>query len=419
VFLKDRYKTYAQTGDMYVLFYELAANILKARGNQGFITGSAWLRTNYGKSLRKFFIEDVNIHKVIDFSDCHIFDSATVLTTVTFFTNNSFDSKVEALRIIRAQQEEAKEIEKYFDNNHIILKNLTDESWVIANKEKYQIKQKVEAKGIKLKEWDIDINYGIKTGLNEAFIIDGKKKDELITKDPKSAEIIKPLLRGRDIKRYGIDDPDLWLIFIPWHFPLQEDLSIKGASKEAELLFEKTYPDIYNYLLTHKSKLSKRNKSETGIRYEWYVLQRWASNYFESFSKPKIIYPNMTKFLPFYFDTDGFFTNQKCFIMTGMHIEFLTGFLNSNVFKYCFADNFPELQGNAKELNKVIFQEIPVKLPTEEEEKPFVALVNKILAAKKADAKADTSEAEAEIDRLVYKLYDLTEEEISIIESEG
>ncbi len=405
VFLKDRYKTYAQTGDMYVLFYELAANILKAQGNQGFITGSAWLRTNYGKSLRKFFIEDVNIHKVIDFSDCHIFDSATVLTTVTFFTNKSFDDKVEALRIIRAQQEEAKEIEKYFNINHIILKDLTDESWVIANKEKYQIKQKVEAQGIKLKDWDIDINYGIKTGLNDAFIIDGKKKDELIAKDPNSAEIIKPLLRGRDIKRYGIDDPDLWLIF---------------TAPALKLDIEK-YTAIKSHLesfgrerLEQSGKKGSRKKTTN----QWFELQDTIA-YYESFLKPKIIYPVITKFLPFVFDRDNFFFNDKVFMMVGQKLEFLTGFLNSKLFKYCFTDNFPELQGNSKELRKVIFQEIPVKLPSEEEEKPFVALVNEILAAKKADAKADTSAAEAEIDRLVYKLYDLTEEEISIIESEG
>ncbi len=405
VFLKDRYKTYAQTGDMYVLFYELAANILKAQGNQGFITGSAWLRTNYGKSLRKFFIEDVNIHKVIDFSDCHIFDSATVLTTVTFFSNKSFDNKVEALRIIRAQQEEAKEIEKYFDSNHIILKDLTDESWVIANKVKYQIKQKVEAQGIKLKDWDIEIYRGILTGYNDAFIIDGKKKDELIAKDPKSAEIIKPLLRGRDIKRYGIDDPDLWLIFTAPALKLDID---KYTAIKSHL------ESFGRERLEQSGKKGSRKKTTN----QWFELQDTIA-YYESFLKPKIIYPVITKFLPFVFDRDNFFFNDKVFMMVGQKIEYLTGFLNSKLFKFCFTDNFPELQGNSKELRKVIFQEIPVKPPSEEEEKPFISLVNEILAAKKADAKADTSEAEAEIDRLVYKLYDLTDDEISIIESEG
>lgn len=131
------------------------------------------------------------------------------------------------------------------------------------------IKAKIENIGVPLKKWDIDIFRGILTGLNEAFIISGEKKNELIAADPKSAELIRPILRGRDIKRYVYVDPDLWLIFIPWHFPLEKESSITGASKEAEKLFSQRYPAVYNHLLSHKDKLSKRNQAETGIRYEW------------------------------------------------------------------------------------------------------------------------------------------------------
>ncbi|MBK6987697.1 MAG: hypothetical protein IPH33_05350 [Bacteroidetes bacterium] len=150
---------------------------------------------------------------------------------------------------------------------------------------------------------------------DDAFVIDGAKRSELIMKDSKSAEIIKPLLRGRDIQKYHADYNDLWLLFIPWHFPLHKDKSIQGASTIAETEFQRQYPAIYDHLLGFKEKLSARNKAETGIRYEWYCLQRFGSNYFEDFEKEKIIYPNMTKFLPFVFDKGSFYTNQNVLLL--------------------------------------------------------------------------------------------------------
>src|SRR5690606_3994399 len=155
------------------------------------------------------------------------------------------------------------------------------ESWVVLSPIERQIKEKIERIGTPLKDWDIRINYGIKTGFNDAFIIDGAKRKELIEEDPKSEEIIRSILRGRDIKKYSYDFADLWLIYIPWHFPLHQDSSIKGASQEAENQFRLQFPAIYNHLLNYKEGLSKRNKAETGIRYEWYALQRWGANYWE------------------------------------------------------------------------------------------------------------------------------------------
>ena len=153
---------------------------------------------------------------------------------------------------------------------------------VILSDIEQRIKAKIEAIDTPLKDWDIQINRGILTGFNDAFIIDGKKRTELIAQDPKSAEIIRPILRGREIKRYGYVFADLYLLFIPWHFPLHQiKPEIKGASKEAEKAFENQYPAIYNHLLQYKTELSNRNKAETGIHYEWYALQRWGANYWE------------------------------------------------------------------------------------------------------------------------------------------
>ena len=260
-----------------------------------------------------------------------------------------------------------------------------------------QIKRKIEEKGTPLKDWDIRINYGIKTGFNEAFIIDGAKRKELIEQDPKSDEIIRPILRGRDIKRYSYDFADLWLINT--HNGIKE----KGI-KPIDIA---DYPAIKKHLDTYYPQLEKRaDKGETP-----YNLRNCA--YIEDFSKQKIIYPNMTKFLPFVFDDNGLLTNQKCFIITGEKVEFLIAFFNSSLFKYCFKDDFPELQGGTRELSKIFFDKIPVISISNETNMIFRNLIIKIQQLQVENQQ--TIELEKKIDNLLFKLYDLNEEEMKEI----
>ncbi|GAB6010178.1 TaqI-like C-terminal specificity domain-containing protein, partial [Dysgonomonas reticulitermitis] len=195
-------------------------------------------------------------------------------------------------------------------------------SFAILSDIEKRIKEKIESVGVPLRNWDIQINYGIKTGFNEAFIIDGKTKDELITKSSKNAEIIRPILRGRDIKRYGYEFADLWLIYIPWHFPLHKDSIISGASEKAEQEFLKEYPDIYNHLLKYKKELSGRNRAETGIRYEWYALQRWGANYMDDFSKQKIVWKRVGSILRFGIDMKGCVTLDSTCFATGNNLKY-------------------------------------------------------------------------------------------------
>lgn len=200
-----------------------------------------------------------------------------------------------------------------------------------------------------MKDWDIQINYGIKTGCNEAFIISTEKRKEILdncqTEDERkrTAELIRPILRGRDIKRYGYDWAGLWLI--------NTHNGIKGVKERIHI---EDYPAIKVHLDQYWPKISKRaDKGDTP-----YNLRNCA--YMEDFLKPKIIYPNMTKYMPFAYDNQGYLTNQKCFIMTGVHIPYLTAFLNSNIFKICYRDCFPELQGGTRELSKIFFENIRI-----------------------------------------------------------
>ena len=261
-----------------------------------------------------------------------------------------------------------------------------------------RIKEKVEKYGKPLKEWDIQINYGIKTGFNDAFIIDGKTKDELVRKSPKSAEIIHPILRGRDIDAYNIKFADLWLI------------NTHNGIKEKQIPrvnVQKDYPDVFEHLLKYKSQLMAR--LDKGA--DWSNLRNCA--YVQEFLKPKIIYPNMTKFLPFAYDNTGFYTNQKCYIITGMKLGYLTAFLNSSLFKFCFRENFPELLGGTRELSKVFFEKISVKPVSNELEHIFLQKINVIQELKKQNK--ETIEHEQEVERILHSIYELDEMESTII----
>lgn len=373
------FETFVRTGDIYCLFYEQAHKILKDGGNLIFITGSAWLRSNYGKALRKFFIQKTNPIQLIDLSDCQIFQSATVLTTIFQYKKERNENRLKSLRLTRKTQKFVSQLSTYFKENASLLDSPGETAWSINDKEKGDIKREVMLQGIPIKKWNVLINRGIVTGLNEAFIINSDLRNRLIQEDAKNKDIIKPLLRGKDLTKYSFKFSELWLLYIPWHFPLHNDDSMIGASKIAEDRFKKDYPSIYKHLLSFKSELSNRNKDETGIRYEWYALQRFGSQFWEEFEKPKILYPNMVKDISFTYDDKGFYTNQKCFILTGEKLKYLLGILNSKLFRYCFEEDFPELQGNSREINKVVFEEIPIKKPNEEQEALINTLVDYLL----------------------------------------
>jgi len=270
---------------------------------------------------------------------------------------------------------------------------ITGESWVILSEIEQRIKEKIERVGTPLKDWEIQINYGIKTGFNEAFIIDGAKRKELIEQDPKSEELIRPILRGRDIKRYSYTFADLWLINT--HNGIKE--------KGIEPINIEDYPAIKSHLDNFYPQLEKR--ADKGI--SPYNLRNCA--YMDDFSKQKIVYPEITKYLNFYLDDRGFHTNNKCFILSGENLNFLTAFLNSSIFKFCYRDNFPELLGGTRELRKVFLEQIPILKVSENTNKEFKKLVLKIQdsIAKQKPTKA----LEIEVDEKIFDLYSLTIDE--------
>ncbi len=379
---KQSFETFIRTGDIYSLFYEKGFELLKENGILCYITSNKWMRANYGEKTRRFFAEKTKPILIVDFGNVRVFQTAVVDNNILILQKAEKETgkSVSAVRTT-SDFDTSQNLADYVRHNTYQLTALNQNSWVIGERDELDIKGRVEEQGTPLEQWDIRINYGLKTGLNDAFIVSTETKKRIEDRageygEDKSAQVFKRVLRGKDIKAWFPEFSDLWLVYIPWHFPLHEDPSITGASQKAEASFKAQYRAVYEHLLKYKSDLSRRNQAETGIRYEWYALQRFGSNYWRDFELPKIIYPNMTKYLPFIYDETGFYTNDKNFIIVGDNLKYLTCFFNSKLFKYCFSDNFPELQGGTRELRKVFFDKIPVKKISDDEQKPFNTLVD-------------------------------------------
>ncbi len=369
VYAQCGYETYNKSADLYCLFTERGYSLLKPGGMQSFIMPNKWMLVSYGKELRKFMAK-TDLQQILNFGDVQFFEEAATIVCI-FVTRKSNERSKEVLALSLNQKTYHGDFLNEVPNKLATYPSETfgEKEWIIHPKAHFNILQKMQ-KGVALKNMPLSINYGIKTGYNDAFFIDGAIRDRLITEDPKSAEIIKPLLRGRDIQAWMPEWNDLYLLFVPWHFPLHLDSSIQGCSIEAEKAFESQYPAVFHHLLNHKDKLSARNKAETGIRYEWYASQRWAADYYEEFSKPKIMYPNMTSLFPFIYDEKGFFGNDKTFMITAnddtVNLKYITAILNSRLCKLWIWYNCPELLGGTREIRKVYFENFCIPLDTDQ-----------------------------------------------------
>ena len=363
------YSTFARTGDIYCLFYERGWQLLKKNGHLCYITSNKWMRAGYGEKIREFFANKTNPMLLIDFAGVKIFESATVDTNILLFSKSSNQHKTVCAVTNKQNKDSVKNLSDFVQQQNSVCDFSSSESWVILSPIEQSIKRKIEKVGTPLKDWDIQINYGIKTGFNEAFIISTEKRKEILAncqteeERKKTDELIRPILRGRDIKRYDYEWADLWLIYIPWHFPFQFDENIQGASDKAERAFKEQYPAVFSHMLQYKEQLSKRNKAETGIRYEWYAMQRWGAKYWEDFSKPKIMYSEIVRSPQFYLDEQGqFFPEATTFILTGEHLRYLYNIFHSKVFTYFFKHFYAGggLGEDGYRYKKVFFEKLPI-----------------------------------------------------------
>ncbi len=370
----QNFKTYAASGDIYCLFYERGAKLLKPGGHLCYITSNKWMRADYGEALREFLATQVNTTSVLDFGMAQNFGSATTYTCILHFNRQESVGTTQCCYAADDRLAMA-DPEGYFEQNAVVMDGLGGQSWVMVSPQVYRIKQLVAEQGVPLKEWDINIYRGVLTGLNEAFYLTQAERDELVASEPHAEKLLVPLLRGRHVKRWRQDWDGTWLIAT---FPSQ-NINIEKYPKlmaRLSLIRKKLEPKPLGY------KGGSWGGRKTGS-YEWYEIQDTIA-YKNEFLKNKIIYQEIAQKIPFFYDETGTYTNDTCYIITGdRYLKYLLSLLNSHLFRACFKDNFPVNQGNAYRVKKVFFEKIPIKKPVPETADFFDSLVTAVQLAKR------------------------------------
>ncbi len=414
---------YNSTADIYTYFFALSYHLLKEKGFNAFITSNKYARAKYGAKLRELLLKKTTIVSYMELNALKVFESAAVDTSIMNFIKQE-PPKESRFNYYEPTPDDKDDL-KSAHSLPMRQNALSTESFIFADASFLDLRDKMESVGTPLKDWDIQINYGIKTGANKAFIITTEKREKILNACKTQEErkrtdaLIKPILRGKDIKRYSYEWAGEWIIFIPWHFP---NTGSPKDMEQNEQDFSIHYPIIYAHLLSHKDKLLKRNKDETGKRYEWYCLQRWAANYLQEFEKEKIVWASvgfveycMTPGL-FILDTNYFFEVSKF----GNTKNYLLGLLNSKLLTFWLKAKNTSLGDMGAYRNyKYNIMELPMVKITAKNKKIADKITDgakAILEAKEKDPKANTQQLEKEIDALVYQLYNLTDEEIKTIE---
>lgn len=397
------YKTFNRSGDIYELFYERGRQFLKTNGSLCYITSNKWMRAGYGVELRRYLTTEVQPCLLVDFGETHVFESATVMTNILLFRNSSNQNLILTTQINEDFINPAT-LNEYVSCHQIDCKFEGEEKWVIMSGTMKTIKKKVESQGKALGQWDIKIYRGILTGFDKAFWINTAKREEILSwcatdnERIETNKLIRPLLRGKDIDKFGCRWANIWLIST---FPSRKyDIEKYPAIKKYLQTFpiEKLEQTGNKYVIN--GELIKSRKKTGG---KWFELQDSIS-YWREFDSPKIIYPETTKFMPFVYDDKQFLANKTCFIMVGKHLFYLVAFFNSSLFKYCFRDDFGALFGGARGMAKIFFENIPVIEVSDSIDADFRELV--------LDIQQNYSDEKAKaIDQRIFDLYGLTQEE--------
>ncbi|EAL9829480.1 class I SAM-dependent DNA methyltransferase [Campylobacter jejuni] len=415
--LAKNYKVYKGTSDIYTYFYELGFNVLKDRGGVlSYITSNKYTRAGYGEALREFLLKNVKFLEYTDLNGIKVFDSATVDTSILCFEKSkSKDNKFKYLALSNEILKTcAYDIGLYKDFAEFSQNSLSKESFTFSDENTSALKAKIERIGTPLKEWQgLNIYRGILTGYNEAFIITTEKRNEILANCKDEAEkeltakLIRKMLRGRDIKRYSYEWAGLWVI---------------GTFPSLKLDIEQ-YPALKQYLSQFLPRIEQ--SGEKGCRKKtsnkWFETQDNIA-YYEEFEKEKIVWNRISSDLCFSYD------NQKNFILDSMfsitfysniNLKYLIANLNSSISKFWIKNNAATL-GDGIYGAKIYIEKLPIPKINSKNEKLANELINsvdEILKAKEQDKNANTQELENKINSLVYKLYNLTEEEIKIIEN--
>jgi len=383
------------TADLYTYFYKKGLSLLKPGGHLCFIAPNKFMRAGYGKNTRKLLSSNAMPKIVIDFCDLPIFD-ATTYPSIILLEKRLPGVRDKALAATFTDATQLSHLEETLSSIGfpIPISSLKKEGWNLERPEILTLIKKIRESGMPLGKYVNGRFYrGITTGLNEAFVIDNATKEKLISEDPSSADVIKPWLRGRDIKKWKAQWAGLYFLYIPWHFDITK------------------YAVILEHLKKFKKQLENRNLAEKD-RYEWYALQRYAADYYTDFEKNKIIYPDISQFPKFAWDESKAFLGNTAYIIPTDEI-WLVGLLNSNLLWWFYIHLSSAIRGGFVRYIGQYMEQLPIPSASEREKALIIDRVKTILAE---PDDPNIPRLEAEINALVYDLYNLTPDEIAIVE---
>lgn len=405
---------YNSTADIYTYFFALSYHLLKEKGFSAFITSNKYTRAKYGAKLREWLLKKTTIVSYMELNALKVFESAAVDTSIIHFIKQP-PLKESDFKYYEPTPDDKDDLKS---TPYLSMKQnaLSTESFIFANATLLDLRDKIESVGTPLKDWDIQINYGIKTGANEAFIIPTEKRDEILNacktqeERERTERLIKPILRGKDIKRYSYEWAGEWLINT--HNGYTSNLKSKIPPIDIE-----KYPATKAHLDAHYDTIATRcDQGDTP-----YHLRNCA--YLEDFEKEKIVYPETSQGAYFIYENSGIFLEKTVFMIVSdaYNLKLLTALLNSKLITFYFK-NFCGgciLGKSGYQYNKHALEKIPIPQITEKNQEladKITDCAEQILALKAKDPKANTQKLEKEIDALVYQLYHLTDEEIKTIE---
>jgi type I restriction-modification system DNA methylase subunit len=419
-YFQQHYEVYHGTADLYAYFIEKGVSLLKKDGLFSYIVANKWMRANYGESLRRW-MKKQRIEEITDFGDLPVFETATTYPCVLRIRQGSAANKFSATQVKTLA---FGNLDDYVqENSYTVNKTaLRDEGWSLVDEQSQALLDKLHTVGKPLGEFvNNKIFYGIKTALHEAFVIDAETRKNLIKKDRRSAELIKPFLLGRDVKRYEITAKDEYLILISKGWTREKS----GSSRGAWNWLKDNYPAIANHLQPFADKAENRkDKGEY-----WWELR--ACDYYSEFEKPKIIWPEIANSARFAYDQSGYYANNKVFIIPDGSL-YLLGLLNSSLLRFFIHNNCTDLQGNSYNFSGIFVSRAPIRTidfnnPSEKAiHDKLVSLVDRMLdlhkkkaalppSAEREKIEREIAVTDEKIDEIVFGLYGITAEERKII----
>ena len=400
---------FSGTADLYTYFYHRGLSELCKGGHLCFVTSNKWMRLEYGKNLRHFFAAETDPRQLFDLGAISVFRTVIVDNNILLARNNPEGAKAPAILscAIRSDYDANSPLANYFRQNAREQQFIPDEPWIVREAKEEDFFQKVRAAGVPLGEWkSIRINFGIKTGCNAAFIIDDETRKRLIAEDGASADIIAPIIRGRDSKKHIAFPRGEWLI------NTHNGLSGEGL---APVNAKNDYPAVYRYLEKRKAALKMRQ--DQGVH--WTNLRDCA--YLRDFDSAKIAYPIINRRWTFPLVEKGVIVlSPSRFIAGDLEVlQYIGAVMGSRMMRRYYGMSGNIQDDGGFQMDNYSVARIPIPRAAPEVRAEFCRLFGKIVSAKRANPDADTSEWESEIDRRVYALYGLTPSEVRLVEGEG